>query len=243
MIVLFTDFGDTGIYVGQMKAVLGREAPGVQVLDLLHDAPTFNARASAYLLASLVDVYPTDTIFLCVVDPGVGSERDAVVIDADGRHFVGPDNGLFEMVMRRANSVTPWLITWRPATLSASFHGRDLFAPVAARIARGEPIPGIKSEAGRHRRADWPDDLAEVIYIDRFGNAMTGLRCRTLPAAAVLEAAGRRLPRARTFSDLPPGTAFWYENSSGLAEIAVNQGRADRVLGLTVGAAVTVHPA
>jgi hypothetical protein len=241
MIVLFSDFGDAGLYVGQMKAVLGREAPGVAVLDLMHDAPPFNARAAAYLLAALVDVYPTGTIFLAIVDPGVGGAREALVVEADGRRFVGPDNGLFEIVMRHANSVALWTITWRPANLSASFHGRDLFAPVAARLARGEPVPGVLAERARHARPDWPDDLAEVIYVDAFGNAMTGLRARTLGAAAELAVGGRRLERARTFSDLPPGAAFWYENSSGLAEIAVNQGRADRARGRAVGAAGAVH--
>jgi S-adenosylmethionine hydrolase len=241
MIVLFSDFGDAGIYVGQMKAVLGREAPGVPVFDLMHDAPAFDARAAAYLLAALVDVYPTGTIFLCIVDPGVGSERDALVVEADGRRFVGPDNGLFEIVMRHANSVSVWTITWRPAQLSASFHGRDLFAPVAARLARGEPVPGALAERDRYARPDWPEDLAEVVYVDAFGNAMTGLRARTLRPGAQLEVAGRRLARARTFSDLPPGTAFWYENSSGLAEIAVNQGRADQALGLAVGTQIAVR--
>jgi hypothetical protein len=90
------------------------------------------------------------------------------------------------------------------------------------------------------RRPDWPDDLAEIVYVDHFGNAMTGLRAATLPEGAQLAVAGQVLERAKTFSDLPPGRAFWYENSNGLAEIAVNLGRADHALGLAVGSPITI---
>jgi S-adenosylmethionine hydrolase len=243
MIVLFTDFGEVGPYAGQMKAVLAREAPGVDVVDLLHDAPAFQARPSAYLLAALIDVFPPETIFLCVIDPGVGGDRAAIMVEADGRWFVGPDNGLFEIVMRRANSSAAWNITWRPEALSASFHGRDLFAPVAAMLAKGLPPPGDPVSPDMLHQTDWPDDLAEIIYIDNFGNAMTGLRARGLGTKVRLEAGGHTNERFRTFSDLPSGASFWYENSSGLAEIAVNQGRADQVLGLKIGDPVLVHGA
>ena len=90
------------------------------------------------------------------------------------------------------------------------------------------------------RRTDWPDDLCEIVYVDHFGNAMTGLRAAILPHEAKLATVGRVLERAVTFSDRPPGAAFWYENSNGLAEIAVNQGRADRVLGLAIGTPVEI---
>ena len=235
MIVLFTDFGEAGPYAGQMKAMIGREAPGSPTIDLLHNAPAFNPRASAYLLAALVDVFPAGAIFLCVVDPGVGSNRAPIVAEADGRRFVGPDNGLFEIVLRRANTTALWTITWRPETLSASFHGRDLFAPVAARLARGEPVPGDPTPVASARYPDWPDELGEVIYIDNFGNAMTGLRAKSVSPNATFDAASRSVGRARTFSEKAPGEPFWYENSSGLVEIAVNQGRADELLGLSVG--------
>jgi S-adenosylmethionine hydrolase len=145
---------------------------------------------------------------------------------------------LFELIQRRAAETRSWEIDWKPERLSASFHGRDLFAPVAGMLARGEPPPGRPSENGAARRADWPDDLREIVYVDHFGNAMTGVRAATLPPNARLAAAGRILGRMRTFSDLPPGAAFWYENSNGLAEIAVNQGRADRELDLSIGSPV-----
>ena len=154
--------------------------------------------------------------------------------------YVGPGNGLFELVQRRAKKTRSWDIDWKPERLSASFHGRDLFAPVAAMLARGEPPPGRPRTDDADRRADWPDDLSEIVYVDHFGNAMTGLRAAMLPLNDRLAAAGQVLERERTFSDRPPGAAFWYENSNGLAEIAVNQGRADRDLGLAIGIPVEI---
>ena len=135
--------------------------------------------------------------------PGVGGARAALALEADGRWYVGPDNGLFEIVLRRARAARCWRIEWQPAALSATFHGRDLFAPVARRLAQGEPPPGRAAAPTRY--PDWPDDLAEIVYVDRYGNAMTGLRAALLPAGAELEAAGVRIARARTFGDVPPG--------------------------------------
>ena len=240
MIALFTDFGLSGPYAGQMKAVLLDMAPGVPVIDLFADAPAGDPKASAYLLAAYAPWFSEGTVFLCVVDPGVGGKRPAVIVEADRRWYVGPGNGLFELVQRRARQAQSFDITWRSKTLSASFHGRDLFAPVAAILARGDEPPGRPRVDGADRRADWPDDLAEIVYVDHYGNAMTGLRAAMLPPGAKLGVAGRVLERARTFGDRPPGAAFWYENSNGLAEIAVNHGRADRELGLSIGAAVAI---
>ena len=139
MLVLVTDFGVAGPYLGQMKAVLYRDAPGVPVVDLFSDAPTCNPRATAYLLSAYAMEFPAGSVFLGVVDPGVGTEaRRPVAVEADGRWFVGPDNGLFSLVARHAHTAHWWEITWRPQHLSMSFHGRDLFAPVAAMLARGE---------------------------------------------------------------------------------------------------------
>jgi S-adenosylmethionine hydrolase len=240
MIALFTDFGLHGPYTGQMKAVLYETAPSIPVIDLFADAPVGNPRASAYLLAAYAAWFPERTVFLCVVDPGVGGGRPALFLEAGGRWYVGPGNGLFELVQRRARKTRAFQIDWKPEQLSASFHGRDLFAPVAAILARGEDPPGGLCDDGAFRHADWPDDLAEIIYVDHFGNAMTGLRAATLPPSAKLSARNRVLERARTFSDRPPGASFWYENSNGLAEVAVNQGRADRDLGLSIGVSVEV---
>jgi S-adenosylmethionine hydrolase len=240
LIVLFTDFGLHGPYTGQVKAVLHQMAPGIPVVDLFADAPVGNPKPSAYLLAAYAVWFAAGTVFLCVVDPGVGGTRPTIILEADGRWYVGPGNGLFELVQRRARKTRSWDIDWKPGRLSASFHGRDLFAPVAAMLARGEPPPGRPRKDDADRQADWPDDLREIVYVDHFGNAMTGLRVAQLPSAARLAVAGRILERASTFSDRQPGTAFWYENSNGLAEIAVNQGRADRELGLSIGVPVEI---
>src|SRR5271165_4542415 len=130
LIALFTDFGLAGPYTGQMKAVLLRDAPGIAVVDLFADAPAARPQPSAYLLAAYAAWFPAGTVFPCVVDPGVGGPRVPLIIEADGRWYVGPDNGLFELVLRRAAKARVWRITFEPVSLSASFHGRDLFAPV-----------------------------------------------------------------------------------------------------------------
>lgn len=241
MIVLFTDFGLAGPYTGQMKAVLHRLAPGMPVVDLFADAPSRNAKPASYLLAAYGAWFPPGTVLLAVVDPGVGGARAPLLIEADGRLYVGPDNGLFELVRRRAPAARTSEIVWRPETLLASFHGRDLFAPVAAMLARGDRPACEPRLADFGRRPDWPDDLAEIVYIDHYGNALTGLRAAQLPAEARLVASGRPIPRARTFSAVPSGAPFWYENSNGLAEIAVNLGRADEALRLGIGSSVGVE--
>jgi S-adenosyl-L-methionine hydrolase (adenosine-forming) len=240
MIVLFTDFGLDGPYTGQVKAVLYGTAPGVPVVELFADAPAGRPKPAAYLLAAYGVWFPPGTVLLAVIDPGVGGPRVPVIVEAEGRWYVGPDNGLFEHVMRRAASARTWEILWRPETLSASFHGRDLFAPVAGWLARGErPVHKPRApEIGQH--ADWPDDLPEIVYVDRYGNAMTGLRGSLLPYDARLVVSGRALRHARIYSDVAPGEAFWYENSNGLVEIAVNAGRAADALQLVIGSPVAV---
>jgi len=124
--------------------------------------------------------------------------------------------------------------------LSASFHGRDLFAPVAAAIARGAPPAGPVLDPGTVVGRDWPDDLARIAYIDRFGNAATGFRAGVLARDAEIEAGGRRLVFARTFADAAPGAVFWYENANGLVEIAANQASAAAMLGLGLGDSVAI---
>jgi hypothetical protein len=241
VIVLFTDFGLEGPYVGQVKARLWREAPGAPIIDLFADAPAQRPKEAAYLLAAYAMEFPPGSVFLCVVDPGVGSERLAVAADLDGRWFVGPSNGLFEPLLRRAAAVREFHGRPPAGPISASFHGRDVFAPIAGRLAAGRPPQDAGLAPGPiDRFPDWPDDLAAIVYADHYGNLMTGLRAAGLPSAAGLELGGRRVMRADTFAQVPPGTPFWYENANGLAEVAVNCGRADAVFGLTVGSPVTV---
>lgn len=235
MIALFTDFGLEGPYIGQMTAILYRDAPGIPVVNLFADAPVHDPRASAYLLAAYRDDFQPDTVFLCVVDPGVGGPRRPVVVRADGQWFVGPDNGLFNVVAMRARTLQWWDVSWRPPRLSATFHGRDLFAPLAARLARGESVPGESCDAAARIDQRWPQDYARVIYFDHFGNAMTGIRAVTADDRRRLVVGGHVLERARTYSEVPAGRGFWYENANGLIEIAVSQGSARERLGLAPG--------
>ena len=246
-IVFFTDFGLDGPYVGQMKMAVEAIAPDVRMIDLMHDAPRFDPKASSYLLGALVSRFPWNAVCVGVVDPGVGSERSGVILAADGRFFVGPGNGLFEIARRYAKTARLWVLPQNPDA-SPSFHGRDIFAPAAAQLALGRSPEDIGARLvglGDLFLPDWPDDLAEVIYFDHYGNAMTGMRASRLAQTArlkVINAGGGEVSCgfARTFSAVSPGTVFWYENSNGLVEIAINGGNARDALGLARGAAVAI---
>ncbi len=242
MIILFTDFGIGSPYIAQMKAVLHQESAETPVIDLYSDAPVYNPRAAAYLLAAYVDEFPLGSVFLCIIDPGVGSERRPIIMRANGRWFVGPDNGLFNVVASRSQSVKFWEITWKPTHLSASFHGRDLFAPVAALLAQNQTSPGKLLDTNSGIQKDWPEDLAECIYIDHFGNAITGLRSVKLPENSRIQVNNHTLSKKTTFSDVPAGTEFWYENANGLVEIAVNQGHAANMLDIKLGNNIVIIP-
>ncbi|MEX2165369.1 MAG: SAM-dependent chlorinase/fluorinase [Sulfuricaulis sp.] len=235
MIVLFTDFGLKDPYIGQMHAVLAREAPGVRVIDLFHSVPVFNIRAGAYLLPVYAPEFPPGAIFVCVVDPGVGGERRPVLLKADGHWFVGPDNGLFEMVQRRAGACECRVINWRPPELSASFHGRDLFAPVAAKLAGGQLPDSEPAALTAPEGPPWPDDLAEILYVDHYGNGITGWRAKVAGTEMSLHIGGKVVKPARVFSAVPPGTVFWYANANGLVEIAAHRANASLRLGFKVG--------
>jgi S-adenosylmethionine hydrolase len=236
-IVLFTDFGAGDPYVGQVKAVLAARAPGIPVIDALHEAPAFGVETNAHLLAALAPRYPGGSVFLAVVDPGVGSARGAIVVDAGGRSFVGPDNGLLAVLWGRARRPRCRSVRWQPPRLSASFHGRDLFAPVAAALATGRVPRGWLAPRDAPEVLLDGGDLPRIVYVDHYGNAMTGLRAAAMPQGARLRAGRRVLSRARTFGEMRPGP-YWYENSLGLVELAANRASAARILGLKVGSRV-----
>jgi len=243
MIFLYTDFGLEGPYVGQVKAVLHQAAPRVPVFDLFADAPDRRPKEAAYLLAAYVESCPPDSHFLCVVDPGVGGDRPPVALKLGRSWFVGPGNGLFELVQRRAAGAESetYVIDWRPDRLSASFHGRDLFAPVIGRLAAGaSPEEAGLRRADPPRFADWPDDLPAVIYRDRYGNLMTGLRATTIARNKLIRLDGHDIAWAETFSAAAPGQAFWYVNSAGLVEIAVNGGSAASALSAGPGSGIEI---
>lgn len=234
-IFLYTDFGAADLYVGQVKSVLVQQAPGIAIIDLLHEAPAFNVRAGGHLLAALATRIPSGSVTIAVVDPGVGGTRDAVVVDIDGRWFIGPDNGLLSVLAARAKAYRVWRVTWTPPDLAPSFHGRDLFAPVAAALARGESPDDRAVRVDRLQIDFGAADCGEIIYIDHYGNALTGVRAETLSPDMCIVAGGATLAYARVFSAVADGAAFWYANSLGLVEIAANGDSAADKLGLAVG--------
>ncbi|CCG06984.1 SAM hydrolase/SAM-dependent halogenase family protein [Pararhodospirillum photometricum] len=240
MIFLATDFGLTGPYLGQVRAVLAQRCPEQAVIDLFADLPVFQPALSAPLLAAYTRDLPSGSLVLGVVDPDVGGERDGVILQADGLWFVGPDNGLFSLVARWARERAAWRLSVPPGA-SASFHGRDVFAPAAAILARGGLPEGTTVlDPGRLDRPDFPNDLPRIIYLDTYGNALTGIRASSLGPHDTLALESSVLPRARTFCDLDKGEPFCYRNANGLMEIAVNQGRADQKLALHLGTPVRV---
>lgn len=233
-IALVTDFGE-GPYVGQMRARLAALASAVPQIDLVHDLPPFRPDLAAYLLPALARDMPRGTLYLCVVDPGVGGDRAALVVQAGDDWLIGPDNGLLAPMAAHADQMRVWRLGWQPQAMSASFHGRDWFAPAAARLCNGQEL-GLE-EIGRADMigADWPSELQHVLYVDRYGNAMTGLRVPPGSDGYRLPVGSHLIERARTFCEAPVGHPFWYENAFGLVEIAVNQGRADTLLKLSPG--------
>jgi len=239
VIVLFTDFGLSDPYVGQVKARIAVRAPDQTVVDLLHDVPDFNAHAGAHLLAAFSSTFPPGCVFLAVVDPGVGTPRDAVVVQAGGHWFVGPDNGLLSVVAARHADIRLWRITWQPEGLSATFHGRDLFALIAADIARGEFPEAQLTEIPKLKVEFDAGDLARVVYVDHYGNVWTGIR--GVGQDARVSTAGALFRHSESYGFVAKGEGFWYLNSVGLLELAVNRGSAAAAFGLKVGDPVQVQ--
>jgi S-adenosylmethionine hydrolase len=239
MITLFTDYGLTGPYLGQVRVRMHEYSPQCDVITLMADAPAHEPKASAYLLDAFSRDLPQGTVIFSVIDPDVGSdEHKPVIIRARNNWLVGPNNGLFDLVCRNASDIESWEITWRPDRLTSTFHGRDLYAPVCAMLDKGEGPPGeIFQWYDNHQ---WPDDLYEVVYIDQFGNVMTGIHEGRLSGDVTLQVGGISFNQASTFSDVKPGNGFWYENSSGLVELAVNQGSAAELLRIKVSDPVRV---
>lgn len=244
VITLLTDFGTADGYVGEMKGVLLSAVPDATIVDITHEIPPHDIDVGRLTLARYWRRFPDGTVHLAVVDPGVGSARAAIAVASHDHLLVGPDNGLLSpaLLMPGARAVELAL----PPHASATFHGRDVFAPAAAQLARGADVDalGAPRESPVIRRTPEPRRgadgalVGEVIAIDRFGNAITNLAA--LRARGV-EVAGRAVGVCRTYADLRPGEAGALVGSSGLLEIVVRDGRAADVLGLTRGAAVTAR--
>jgi len=240
MIALFTDFGHHGPYVGQMHAQIAAINPRVPIIDLLHHAPAYDAKRSAYLLKALTDNLPSTTIVVAVVDPGVGSNRNAIAVLSKGRWLIGPDNGLFALFLEQDRDARVFEITYQPTRLSTTFHGRDLFAPVAAQIAKGNFDGVVANKTHGHSITRdfsllWPKILAEIIFIDDYGNATTGITAGSEHTGKKVSLNYSVLPYKQTFSKAKIGQPFWTINSMGLIEIAANKANAAKLLSLKVG--------
>ncbi len=251
-VVLLSDFGDAMGYAGQMRGVLLKGNPQVRMVDLCHSAPARDVRAAAFLLRSALEHFPPEAVFLCVVDPGVGTERRPLALKAAGRFFVGPDNGLFGFLQaeKRLEAAHVIEIPEETAFPSDTFHGRDVFAPAAARISLGRKLASLGPPAGRilepdpARFSESGDEIrGEILLFDGFGNALTSISNEAATRFAFLHDSGSFRVRCgkngmafrRTFADVAPGRPLAYPGSSGTLEIGVNFGSARDVLGLEEG--------
>jgi S-adenosylmethionine hydrolase len=242
IITLLTDFGTADAYVAEMKAVLLGAAPDATLVDLTHAVSPGDARAAAYLIGRAWHRFPSGTVHLAVVDPGVGTTRAALAFGRGRQWFVGPDNGLFTRVLHDAEVEIVALPT--PDGAAPTFHGRDLFAPAAAALAAGaslhtlgEPFAGMPHRLSyREPHYEGKVIVGEVVYVDRFGTLVTNLTPELVPDYAVLEVEGLEIgPLRRTFGDVPTGGLLAYLGSGGEVEVAVRDGSAARRLGLGVG--------
>ncbi len=245
LITLLTDFGTADPYVAELRGVLYSRAPGVTLADLSHGIPPGDVRAAAYLLGRAWHRFPAGTVHLVVVDPGVGTGRAALALAAADHWFVGPDNGVFTAVLDQADA--PPVAMHAPPDAAPTFHGRDLFAPAAAALARGasgaslgEPLPTVPVRL--HPPAPFYEGktvVGEVISVDRFGNLVTNLTPAEVPSYAVLEVEDAEVgPLRRSFSEVESGQLVGYVGSGGQVEIAVRDGSAARRIGLGVGGRV-----
>lgn len=242
IVTLLTDFGTADSYVAEMKGVLLAGFPGSVLVDVTHAVPPGDIRSGAYLLGRTWRRFPAGTVHLAVVDPGVGTERAALALRSQGHWFVGPDNGLFTQVLHDAEVQA---VTLRvPAGAAPTFHGRDVFAPAAAALARGDALDGLGEPLATipirlsytEPRYEGKSVIGEILYVDRFGTLVTNLTTEVVPPYAVLEVEGLEVgPLRRTFGDVPTGGLLAYVGSDGAIEIAVRDGSAARRLGLGVG--------
>jgi len=241
VVYFFTDFGAQGPYLGQMESVLLESSQDIRVVNLMCDAPFANPRGAAYLLAALSRYLPENAVVVAVVDPGVGSSRKALCLNVRRCWYVAPDNGLLSVLSAEVGDCfLAEIDTSLMPEASASFHGRDIFAPVAGMIAHGRMPELLPMEREAIVGASWPPNLEEIIYIDGFGNAMTGISASSVSDFQGIEAGGHALGRATTFASVAVGEPFCYVNSIGLLEVAVNQGSAAEVLQLRIGDSVNV---
>ncbi len=244
MIALCTDFGSS-LYTGQVAAKISAISPQTPFINLIDDLPAFNISASAYLLNALVAHLPENCIIIAVVDPGVGGAHAPICFKYHSRWFLGPDNGLFSRILIDTTGQVD-IFKLLPSVaehVSTTFHGRDVFAPAAATLANHEndlPVANFRNSETEKRANEWCRDLPELIYFDHFGSGFTGISKPSIDRSATISIGDRNFSSADKFSDVRFNQGFWYYNSIGLLEIAVNQGSAKRNFGLEIGMSVQV---
>jgi S-adenosyl-L-methionine hydrolase (adenosine-forming) len=257
IITLTTDFGTRDPFVGVMKGRILARLPGARIVDLTHEIAVFSPAEAGFWLSRSFEYFPPGTIHLALVDPGVGTERAIVILCAAGQLFLAPDNGLLAPILARHPRALlhrldeARLAQWGLATPSATFHGRDIFAPLAAEIAAGRCDP---EQLGPNLAALTPSSVPQpqarsgsvsgvVVKIDRFGNIINNIDAALLECISVPEVciATRRLVLQRTYGQAPPGEYLALVNAFGVLEVARAAGDAAASLGIGRGAAVTVQ--
>jgi len=257
LLVLLTDFGTQDGYVGVMKGVIWGIAPQARIVDLSHAVPPQDVFQGAVLLGRHFTYFPAGTVFVCVVDPGVGTARRAVAGQFGRYYFVGPDNGLCTPMLLWARGrggvvriVSASVPQYHLPRVSAVFHGRDIFAPVGAHLASGVPLEALGEPVDDPRLLDFPAVRrtpagwqAQVVQIDRFGNLATNLERHALGEERVrrVTCKGRSVPFVHTFAEGQPGSLVAMWDSADLLSIAVVNGSAAQALGAQVGEAVFVE--
>jgi S-adenosylmethionine hydrolase len=255
LITLTTDFGLADSYVGVMKGVILGIDPMATIVDISHDIAPQDVREAAYVIYTAYPYFPSNTIHVVVVDPGVGSQRRAIALRAGRACFVAPDNGVLSYVLAREGMKEAVNLTssrYHRPTISHTFHGRDIFAPVAAHLARGVPLTELGEPLTEMTTFPLPQPqvfpdgkvVGHVLHIDRFGNLILDVRegvC-ALGEGLVLEAAGHRIQGlGRTFADAPAGELVAYIGSSGHLEIALREGNAAQLLDMKRGDKVLLY--
>lgn len=254
LITLLTDFGTADYFVGAMKGVILSINPAAVVVDLTHEVPPQDVLAGAFTLAQAAASFPEGTVHVAVVDPGVGSARRGILASAGGHFFVGPDNGLFGFIYERDPQARVFHLTnekYFGPNVSATFHGRDIFAPVAAALSTGvapeefgeEITDFVRLPDLKPKRAEDGTIEAAVIHVDRFGNCVTNLTDEVMPGRPRLVINGREITSFRRFfaegSD-EPGELFAIWGSAGYLEIAANRASAASLLGAERGQKIIV---
>jgi S-adenosylmethionine hydrolase len=256
-IVFCTDYGLADVFVGVCHGVIARIAPEARVIDLTHQVARQDVLQGALLLGRATRFMPDDAVYLAVVDPGVGSERRPIAVEArSGAHLVGPDNGLLSLAWAELGGAERAVEIASPEVLlhpvSRTFHGRDVFAPAAAHLANGASLEELGPAVPVHelRVLEVPRPMvapgsvgARVLSVDVFGNVQLNARSQDLDAAGlgpILQLGPRVIPRVDTFTDLPPGSLGILVDSDGLLALVVNRGSAAELLGLKVGDAVVL---